>query len=199
MATIQSGVPIARMELLDEAAIDACNRHSGLGLPVQPTLFLEFHGSSSSVDEQVALFGALAEDTGAGTMRTAVAVEARNALWKARHQALYAARALVPGAVPWVSDICVPIGALADAITRAKAGIEVAGLIAPILGHVGDGNFHVFFILHPDDAAGWEKARAVNEAMIAHAISVGGTCTGEHGIGGGEAERLIARTWGGER
>ncbi|HZF41942.1 MAG TPA: FAD-linked oxidase C-terminal domain-containing protein [Sphingomonadaceae bacterium] len=191
IATIQSGIPIARMELLDEAAIDACNRHSGLGLAARPTLFLEFHGSAASVDEQVEMFGAFAQAADANPMRTAVAAEARSALWKARHQALYAARALVPGAVTWVSDICVPIGALADAITRAKAGIEAAGLIAPILGHVGDGNFHVFFVLHPDDAAGWQKARAVNEAMIAHALSVGGTCTGEHGIGIGKRDAML--------
>lgn len=191
ISTIQSAIPIARLELLDEAAIDACNRYSGLGLPVAPTLFLEFHGSAASTAEQVELFAALAAGEEAGEMRTARDTEARNALWKARHQALYAARALVPGAVAWVTDICVPIGALADAIGRAKSAIDAAGLIAPILGHVGDGNFHVFFILDPNDAEGWAAAREINEAMISHAISVGGTCTGEHGIGIGKRSAMV--------
>jgi D-lactate dehydrogenase (cytochrome) len=191
IATIQTGVPIARMELLDEVAVEACNRQFGLGLPATPSLFLEFHGSSASVEEQAALFGALANDNGAGDMQTAVRTEERNALWKARHQALYAARALVPGAVSWVSDICVPLGSLAEAIAQAKSAIHRSGLIAPILGHVGDGNFHVFFILRPDDTDSWAKAREVNEAMIAHALSVGGTCTGEHGIGLGKREAMV--------
>jgi D-lactate dehydrogenase (cytochrome) len=191
IATIQTGIPIARMELLDEVAVEACNRQFGLGLPATPSLFLEFHGSSASVGEQAALFGALANDNGAGDMQTAVRTEARNALWKARHQALYAARALVPGAVSWVSDICVPLGSLAEAIAQAKSAIHQSGLIAPILGHVGDGNFHVFFILRPDDKDSWAKAREVNEAMIAHALSVGGTCTGEHGIGLGKREAMV--------
>jgi D-lactate dehydrogenase (cytochrome) len=191
IATLQSAVPIARMELLDEVAIDACNRLSGLGLPVTPTLFLEFHGSPASVDEQYNAVAALASEFGAGPIRAAVETEQRAALWKARHQALYAARALVPGAVSWVSDVCVPIGSLAEAIARARQAINEAGLLAPILGHVGDGNFHVFFILRPDDAEAWDKARTVNEAMIAHALSVGGTCTGEHGIGIGKRAALV--------
>jgi D-lactate dehydrogenase (cytochrome) len=191
IATLQSAVPIARMELLDEVAIDACNRLSGLGLPVTPTLFLEFHGSPASVDEQYRTVAALAAEFGSGPIQAAVETEQRAALWKARHQALYAARALVPGAVSWVSDVCVPIGSLSEAIARARQAIDEAGLLAPILGHVGDGNFHVFFILLPGDADAWDKARAVNEAMIAHALSVGGTCTGEHGIGIGKRHALL--------
>lgn len=191
IATLQSGIAVARMELLDEVAVDACNRLSGLGLPVTPTLFLEFHGSPAAVEEQKALVVALAAECGAGQVRTAFGTEERNGLWKARHQALYAARALVPGAVSWVSDICVPIGALSDAIALAKSAIGQAGLVAPILGHVGDGNFHVFFILRPEDHEAWDRARAVNERMIAHALSVGGTCTGEHGVGLGKRQAMV--------
>lgn len=191
IATIQSAVPIARMELLDEAAIRGCNRQSGLGLPEKPMLFLEFHGSEASVADQLELVRFIGESNGGGALQFAVAAEERSALWKARHQALWAAKAMVPGAVAWISDVCVPISHLADAITCAKTAIDTSDLFAPILGHVGDGNFHVFFILRPDDRPSWEKARAINEAMIDHALSVGGTCTGEHGIGIGKREALL--------
>lgn len=191
IATIQSAIPVARMELLDEAAIRACNRQSGLGLAEAPTLFLEFHGSADSVAEQLDLVRCLGEGLGGGTLRFADSAEERSALWKARHQALWAAKAMVPGAVAWISDICVPISQLGNAITRAKAAIDAAGLFAPILGHVGDGNFHVFFILDPEDRAGWDKAGAINAAMIDHALSVGGTCTGEHGIGIGKRAAMV--------
>ena len=188
--TIQSGVPIARMELLDEAAIRACNRQSALGLPEQPTLFLEFHGSESGVADQLELVRLLGDGNGGGRLQFATATEDRNALWKARHQALWAAKAMIPGAIAWITDICVPISQLSNAITRAKAAIDASGLFAPILGHVGDGNFHVFFILQADDAASWGKARIINEAMIDHALSAGGTCTGEHGIGLGKRQAM---------
>lgn len=190
IATIQSGVPIARMELLDEAAIRACNRQSALGLPEKPMLFLEFHGSDAGVADQLELVRLLGESNGGGKLQFASATEDRNALWKARHQALWAAKNMVPGAVAWITDICVPISHLSDAITRAKTAIEASGLFAPILGHVGDGNFHVFFILQAEDMARWDKARIINEAMIDHALSVGGTCTGEHGIGLGKREAM---------
>ena len=190
IATIQSGVPIARMELLDEAAIRACNRQSALGLPEKPMLFLEFHGSDAGVADQLDLVRLMGEGNGGGKLQFASATEDRNALWKARHQALWAAKNMVPGAVAWITDICVPISHLSDAITRAKAAIQASGLFAPILGHVGDGNFHVFFILQVEDMARWDKARIINEAMIDHALSVGGTCTGEHGIGLGKREAM---------
>jgi D-lactate dehydrogenase (cytochrome) len=128
---------------------------------------------------------------GGGELAQAVETEARARLWKARHQALPAARAMIAGAVTWVTDICVPISHLAEAIARAQAGIQQAGLLAPILGHVGDGNFHVFFVLPPGDEAAWASARRINAAMIDHALSVGGTCTGEHGIGIGKREALV--------
>ncbi len=191
IATIQSAVPIARMELLDEAAIRACNHQSGLGLKEAPMLFLEFHGSDASIRDQLELVQGIGEGNGGGTLQFADAAEARTALWKARHQALWAAKAMVPGSVAWISDICVPISQLDNAITLAKQAIDASGLFAPILGHVGDGNFHVFFILQRDDVASWDKARRINEAMIAHALSVGGTCTGEHGIGIGKREAMV--------
>jgi D-lactate dehydrogenase (cytochrome) len=191
IATIQSGIPIARMELLDEVAIRACNRHSGLGLSETPMLFLEFHGSAAAVAEQRDIVRAIGADFGGGTMRDAVAVEDRNALWKARHQALWAAKAMMPGAIAWTTDICVPISDLNDAIVRAKTAISAADLFAPIVGHVGDGNFHVIFMLMPDDKPSWTKATEINEAMIAHALSVGGTCTGEHGIGLGKRTAML--------
>ena len=190
IATIQSGVPIARMELLDEAAIRACNRQSALDRPEKPMLFLEFHGSEAGVADQLSLVRLLGEANGGGQLRFATATEERTALWKARHQALWAARNMVPGAVAWITDICVPISQLSDAIGRAKSAIAAAGLFAPILGHVGDGNFHVFFILRPDDTASWDKARVINDAMIDHALAVGGTCTGEHGIGLGKRQAM---------
>jgi D-lactate dehydrogenase (cytochrome) len=191
MATIQSGVGIARMELLDEAAIRACNAQSALGLPERPMLFLEFHGSAASIAGELEAVRSFGEAFGGGTLRTASATEERNALWKARHHALWSAKAMMPGARAWISDICVPISHLGDAIARAKAAIAASGLFAPILGHVGDGNFHVFFILPPDDPASWDKAKAINDAMIAHALSVGGTCTGEHGIGLGKRDAML--------
>jgi D-lactate dehydrogenase (cytochrome) len=191
IATIQSGVPVARMELLDPTAIRACNLYAQLGLPEQPTLFIELHGSPAGVEEQLATIQAIGSDLGGGDLAQAVEAEARARLWKARHYALPAARALLPGAVTWVTDVCVPISRLAEAIARAQGAIAEKGLLAPILGHVGDGNFHVFFVLSPDDERGWAAAGEVNAAMIEHALSVGGTCTGEHGIGIGKRDALV--------
>jgi D-lactate dehydrogenase (cytochrome) len=192
IATMQAGVPIARIELLDAAAIRACNAHAHLDLPERPTLFLEFHGSAGAVAEQLELVEAIGSELGGGELRRAVETEARSKLWKARHQALPAARAMRPGAVTWVTDVCVPISHLAEAVGQAQQAIEAAGLFAPILGHVGDGNFHVFFVLPPDDKEAWARAGAVNEAMVEHALRVGGTSTGEHGIGLGKKSALLA-------
>lgn len=191
MMTIQAGVEIARMELLDEAAIRACNVQSGLGLSERPTLFLEFHGSPTAIAENLDLMKTLGSTCGSGQLKTATATEERNALWRARHHALWAAKAMMPGALAWISDICVPISELGQSIRRARQAIDEAGLFAPILGHVGDGNFHVFFILPPDDPASWVRAKAINESMIGHALSVGGTCTGEHGIGLGKRKAMV--------
>lgn len=191
ITTMQAGVPVARIELLDAAAVRACNAYAKLDLPERPTLFLELHGSAAAVAEQLELVEAIGGEFGGGRMTRAQEAEARSRLWKARHAALPAARALVPGAVTWVTDVCVPISRLAESIARVQSAIEEAGLLAPILGHVGDGNFHVFFVLRPDDEEAWNKARAINDAMVDHALSVGGTCTGEHGIGIGKKSALV--------
>ena len=191
ITTIQCGVPMTRMEFLDPPAIAACNSFSHLNLPQDPTLFLEFSGSMAEIDHQIEMVKAIGSDLGGKDFSHADTVEARNLLWRARHQALPAARALRANTVAWITDICVPISQLADAIAQAQAGIAAANLTAPILGHVGDGNFHVFFILDPDNADEWARAKEVNEAMITHALSVGGTCTGEHGIGLGKRDALL--------
>lgn len=191
ITTMQAGVPVARIELLDAAAVRACNAYAGLDLPERPTLFLELHGSAAAVAEQLELIVSIGGDLGGGRIARAEEADARSRLWKARHAALPAARALVPGALTWVTDVCVPISRLAESIARVQTAVEDARLLAPIVGHVGDGNFHVFFVLRPDDEEGWNKARAINEAMIDHALSVGGTCTGEHGIGIGKKSALI--------
>lgn len=191
IATIQSGVPVARIELLDPVAIAACNAFAGLALPRQPTLFVELHGSVAAVEEQRATMAALGTGFGAGRLDMSTDPDDQRRMWRARYDALPAARALVPGAVVWSTDICVPISRLAAAIAGARAAIDAAGLLAPILGHVGDGNYHVFFVLHPDDRDAWARAKAVSESLIDFALSVGGTCTGEHGIGIGKREALI--------
>lgn len=191
IATIQSGIGVARIELLDPVAIRACNAYARLDLAERPTLFVELHGSPTVVAEQREMIAAIGAEAGGGALIMSADADERGMLWRARHAALPATRALVPGAVTWSTDICVPISKLADAIEGARAAIDAAGLVAPILGHVGDGNYHVFFVLEQDDAEGWRAANRVNEEMIAFALSVGGTCTGEHGIGIGKRDSLI--------
>ncbi len=188
---IQCGITPARMEFLDRSAVDACNRMSALGLPDRPMLFLEFHGSSAEVDAQLAMVEGIGRDLGGGNLQYAKTEEDRNRLWRARHQALPAARALRVGSVAWVTDICVPISKLGGAMAHARGLIDAAGLVAPMLGHVGDGNFHVFFILDPKAPDEWSRASAVNKAMIEYAIAAGGTSTGEHGIGLGKRQALL--------
>ena len=188
--TIQSGIPVARIEVLDEVMMDAVNRHSGLDYPVQPTLFFEFHGSEAGVKEQAQSVGEIASELGGSGFRWATRQEERSRLWQARHDAYYAALALRPGAKGWPTDVCVPISRLAECMLQTRKDIDEAGLLAPIVGHVGDGNFHLAFIVDPDDAEEMARAETVNERMVARAIDMGGTCTGEHGIGFGKIEFL---------
>jgi len=190
--TIQCGIPVARIELLDEVQMDAVNRHSNFDYPVRPTLFFEFHGSEAAVAEQVERVGEIAADNGGGDFRWATRPEDRNTLWQARHDAYYAAIALRPGAKGWPTDVCVPISRLADCILETKADVERSGLLAPIVGHVGDGNFHLTFVIDPDDADEMARAAALNERMVMRALAMGGTCTGEHGIGIGKMKFLQA-------
>lgn len=189
--TIQMGIPVARIELVDAQQIVASNLYSKLDLPKRPTLFLEFHGSGPAVAEQSEMFGAIAADHGGGHLKVATTTEDRSRLWTARHNAYFAAKALKPGARIWTTDVCVPIASLADSIAAARADIEAAGLEATMVGHVGDGNYHVLFVLDPARPEDWEKAAAVNKRMVTQAIRMGGTSTGEHGIGIGKREALV--------
>ncbi|HSD35680.1 MAG TPA: FAD-linked oxidase C-terminal domain-containing protein, partial [Alphaproteobacteria bacterium] len=190
--TIQSGVPVARIELLDAVQMEAINRHSKLSYPVQPTLFFEFHGTEAGVVEQAETVGAIAAEKGGGDFQWATRPEDRNRLWQARHDAYYAALALRPGAKGWATDVCVPISTLARCISETRADVARSGLLAPIVGHVGDGNFHLVFVIDPNDPEELARARAVNDRMVLRAIALGGTSTGEHGIGYGKLEFLTA-------
>jgi D-lactate dehydrogenase (cytochrome) len=189
---IQSGIPVARIELLDETMMDAVNRYSKLSYPVQPTLFFEFHGTERGAVEQAEMAGAIASDQGGGDFRWAARPEERSKLWQARHDAYYAALALRPGAKGWPTDVCVPISALAECIADTVADLRASKLLAPIVGHVGDGNFHLSFVIDPDDKGELDAAKALNERMVMRALALGGTCTGEHGIGYGKLDFLAA-------
>jgi len=191
-AVIQLGVPVARAEFLDSVYIDAVNRRSGLGLKVMPTILFEFHGSQGAVEHDAEEVAALAREFGAESVESATSQQDRNRLWRARHEAYYAGLALRPGSKGFVTDVCVPVSSLARCIAETKADIEKTGLLAPILGHVGDGNFHVSFFLDPERPDELAEARAVNRRMVERAIAMGGTCTGEHGVGYGKAEFLAA-------
>ncbi|PIW30806.1 MAG: FAD-binding oxidoreductase [Rhodospirillales bacterium CG15_BIG_FIL_POST_REV_8_21_14_020_66_15] len=190
--TIQSGIPVARIELLDEAQMDAVNKYSKFDYPVQPTLFFEFHGSDAGVREQVENVKAIAADFGADDFQWATRPEDRTKLWQARHDAYYAAIALRPGCRGIATDVCVPISRLAECILETRKDIDASGLCAPIVGHVGDGNFHIIFVVDPDDAEEMARAADVNERMVMRAIAMDGTCTGEHGVGYGKIDFLTA-------
>ena len=190
--TIQSGIPVARIELLDEVQMDAVNRYSKMDHAVQPTLFFEFHGSEAGVAEQAQRVGELATEFGAGEFRWATLQEERNALWQARHDAYYAALALRPGSQGWPTDVCVPISRLAECLLETKRDIAESGLLAPIVGHVGDGNFHLVYVVDPEDREEMARAEAHNDRMVMRALAMGGTCTGEHGIGYGKIKFLQA-------
>jgi D-lactate dehydrogenase (cytochrome) len=193
ICTIQSGVPVARIELLDELTMDACIRYSKLeGYRVAPTLFFEFHGSKAHVTEQAETVSAIARDLGGAEFQWATLAEERNRLWQARHDAFWATLALRPGAKGIVTDVCVPISRLAECIGAVKQDIAAAGLLAPMVGHVGDGNFHLIFLVDLDDEAEVARAKAVNRRMVDNALALGGTCTGEHGVGFGKIDYLEA-------
>jgi D-lactate dehydrogenase (cytochrome) len=185
--TIQSGVPVARIELVDPSAVDAVNRYSKLDLPIAPHLFFEFHGSPTGVAEQAETVGALAAENGGQGFRWTATAEERNRLWQARHDAYYAMLALRPGCKGWSTDVCVPISRLADCVMETRADLEASRLLAPMVGHVGDGNFHVIYLVDPADADETARARAHADRIVDRALAMGGTCTGEHGIGFGKA------------
>jgi D-lactate dehydrogenase (cytochrome) len=189
---IQAGIPVARIELLDDVQMDAVNRYAKLDYPVQPTLFFEFHGTENGVAEQADMAKEIAAGFGAGDFCWASKPEERNRLWQARHSAYYAAKAMRPGAKGWATDVCVPISRLAQCISETKAELRASTLLAPIVGHVGDGNFHVAFIIDPDRPEEMDEARRLNDRMVMRALAMGGTCTGEHGIGYGKLDFLTA-------
>jgi D-lactate dehydrogenase (cytochrome) len=183
IATIQTGIPVARIELMDEVQVGACNAYSRLDLPNTPLLFLEFHGTAAGVREQSARFNDIAGEFGGGPFDWATRAEDRSRLWRARHDAYWAARALRPTAKGISTDVCVPISELAACVAETKADIAASGLMAPIVGHVGDGNFHVLPLIDFSNPAEVERGYAFVERLVKRALAHDGTSTGEHGIG----------------
>ena len=184
---IQTGLPLARVELLDELQMRGMNlRNAEMDLPEKPHLFLEFHGSENAVAEQADAFGEIATYCGGSAFAWATREEDRNRLWRARHDAYYAGKALRPGAEGFVTDCCVPISALAEAIARTREAVAESGLTAPLVGHVGDGNFHLLILIRPDVPAELDAAKALSHRVNRIALDLGGTVTGEHGVGTGK-------------
>jgi D-lactate dehydrogenase (cytochrome) len=193
IATIQLGVPVARIELLDETQMDAVNRYSKTHYAVAPTLFFEFHSDSERhVSDQAEAVQALAAEHGGRSFEWATRLEDRERLWQARHDALYAAVALRPGALPWTTDVCVPISRLAECILETKTDNLGASFPIALVGHAGDGTFHLVYVLDPAKPAELDQARALNDRMIVRALAMGGTCSGEHGVGYGKMQYLEA-------
>lgn len=190
--SIQLGVPLARVEILDAAQIRAVNRWSRLDLLETTTLFFEFHGSPTGVAEQIETVGALAAENGGGAFQWSNLPEERARLWKARHEAYYAAVNMRPGAVGWTTDVCVPISRLPECILETRADLDGGSVPATILGHVGDGNFHVIFSIDPAAPHELAEVEAINRRLVERAIAMDGTCTGEHGIGLGKQDWLVA-------
>ncbi|MGH9310115.1 MAG: FAD-binding oxidoreductase [Vicinamibacterales bacterium] len=193
IATIQLGVPVARIELLDEVQMDAINRHSKMAHPVAPTLLFEFHGDSERhVADQAATVQAVASERGGHDFSWATRLEDRERLWQARHNAHYAALALRPGCRSWATDVCVPISRLAECILETKADHHSLPFPVCLVGHAGDGNFHLMYLLDPASPSELAEARRLNDRLVARALAMGGTCSGEHGVGYGKMKYLDA-------
>ena len=193
IATIQFGVPVARIELLDETQMEGVNRYSKTSYTVAPTLFFEFHSDSDRhVADQAATVEAIATEHGGHRFEWATRLEDRERLWQARHDALYAALALRPGGRPWTTDVCVPISRLAECILETKQDNRDASFPIALVGHAGDGNFHLVYVLDPDNPAELDQARRLNDRMVMRALAMGGTCSGEHGVGYGKMKYLDA-------
>ena len=190
--TIQSGIPVARIELLDDVQVKACNAYSKLSLPESPLLLLEFHGTEAGVAEQSQRFGEIAADLGGGPFEWTVKAEDRTRLWQARHDGYWAAKSLRPASLPLASDVCVPISRLAECVTETQADLQAAGLLGPIVGHVGDGNFHVALLVDGNDPAEVAATETFLARLAERALRMGGTCTGEHGVGQGKMKYLLA-------
>ncbi|MCA0858403.1 FAD-binding oxidoreductase [Phaeobacter italicus] len=190
MMTIQYGIPVARIELLDALSVRAANAYSGLNLPEVPLLLLEFHGSDAGVVEQTDMFASIAEEFGGFDIAATSTAEERSKLWQARHDMYWACLQLRPGAKGISTDVCVPISRLAECVSAARAKAEDMGLLAPMVGHVGDGNFHALLLIDMDSAEERAKADSYVGWLNELAISMEGTCTGEHGIGQGKRPYL---------
>ncbi len=192
IATIQSGIPVARIELLDALQVRAVNLYSKLTLAETPMLFLEFHGTEAGVAEQSERFGEIAKEFGGGPFEWATKPEERTRLWEARHNAALSTFTLRPGAKMIPTDVCVPISRLAECVAETQRDIAASKLVAPIVGHVGDGNFHLTLLIDLDDADEVKVAKAFNERLVERALAMDGTCTGEHGVGQGKMKYLLA-------
>jgi len=190
--TIQNGVPVARIELLDAAQMAAINSYSKLNHKVAPTLFFEFHGTSAGVAEQAETVKAIAGEHGGNEFRWATTSEERSKLWRARHDAYYAALALRPGAKGWATDVCVPISRLAECIGETKRDLSSSTIPSALVGHVGDGNFHLVFMIDPQRPEEIAEAGRINDRMVARALAMEGTSTGEHGVGYGKMDFLVS-------
>ncbi|KAM4614285.1 putative D-lactate dehydrogenase, mitochondrial [Discoglossus pictus] len=187
---LQCGVPIARIEFLDDVMIDACNKFNGLNYPVLPTLFLEFHGTELGLEEQVRQTEEITQQNGGSDFTWAKDQEERNKLWTARHNAWYAALALRPGCRGYATDVCVPISNLPEIIVETKRDLIASRLTGPIAGHVGDGNFHCIMVLNLEDQNEVSKVKEFTDRLARRALELNGTCTGEHGIGLGKRKLL---------
>jgi D-lactate dehydrogenase (cytochrome) len=192
IVAMQLGIPVARIELLDDVQMDACIRYSQLAFEAKPTLFFEFHGTQAGVREQAETIESIAAEHGGSRFQWATAQEERSKLWKARHNAYYAALALAPGRQAFATDACVPISRLTECVLETRADVAATGLVAPIVGHVGDGNFHLVVLFDPSQAEERAKAEGLAARTSARAIRMGGTCTGEHGIGVHKLDALVA-------
>jgi len=188
--TIQMGIPVARIELVDRAYIKAINQYSNTDYPLRDTLFLEFHGTRDWVAEQVKLFNQISCEFGASGFEWAEKEEDRSLLWRARHDAYYAGLAMSPGSRGYVTDVCVPISRLADCIAQTQQDLAETNLYSPIIGHVGDGNFHLTIFIDPEDDKMYQDALAVDARLVKRALEMGGTCSGEHGIGLGKLQHM---------
>ena len=191
--TIQTGIPVARIELLDDVQMGACIDYSNLkGYAAKPTLMFEFHGTDASVREQAEMTGAIISEFDGGDFKWTAHAEDRNKLWQARHDAYYAALKLRPGRQGLATDVCVPIAQLAECLLETKRDIDQSGLLAPIVGHVGDGNFHLLLLVDPEDEEEMASVNALNERLVHRALAMGGTSTGEHGVGYGKVDFMTA-------
>ena len=193
ISTIQMGIPVARIELLDEVQVDAINRYSDFDYALKPTLFFEFHGTEAWVKEQSEMVKEISTEEGGSDFQWSTQEQEKQKLWEARHNAYYAGLALRPGSKGWATDVCVPISRLADCILETRSDIEQSGLVVPLVGHVGDGNFHLLFLIDPEnEEEELKQYQPLNDRLVERALRMGGTCTGEHGIGSGKIKYMEA-------